>query len=502
MEETRGTRIAKNTLYLYGRMLLSMVITLYTSRVVLNALGASDYGIYNVVTGFVVTFGFLNSAMHASVQRFLTVEMKAKNIDRLNQIFSMGVAIHLILALVIILIAEPIGIYFVQEKLVIPTDRLNAATWIFHFSIITLFFGIMNVPYKALIIAREDMGAFSAISLIDVFAKLVIALILVYCTNDRLILYGISLMLVAVVIQLFYMFYCISHYEEGRYRPFWNKSLFSEMSGFAGWNLIGVFAGIIYNQGVNIVLNIFGGPVVNAARAIAFQVSGAANQLVSNFQLAANPPIMKAYTMKDKSVFRLLTSSCKLSYILLLCLVLPFIIECPFILQVWLKDAPAYSIVFTRLAMIDILVCSLAGPIHTLIQATGKIRKYQIIVSGILLMNLPFSYVLLKIGMDYECTFIVSILLSILALVVRYILLRSFILYSISELFFRFMLPIMGLTLMVTIVAIFIHSFIDNDLYRLVYVCLFSWMTIGGGAWFLVLDHNEKILFLRILKRK
>ena len=352
-----------------------MIVTLYTSRVVLNTLGASDFGIYNVVTGFVVSFGFLNSAMHTSVQRFLTVEMKENNHERLNQIFSMGVTIHLILALAMVIIAEPIGLYFVQTKLVIPLERMEAA--------------------------------FAAISLIEVFAKLAIAIALVYSILDKLILYGVLLMIVAVTIQLFYMWYCISHYEEGKYKRFWNKKLFGEMSCFAGWNLIGVFAGIVYNQGVNIVLNIFGGPIVNAARAIAFQVSGAANQLVTNFQLATNPPIMKAYATGDKSVFRLLSSSSKLSYILLLFIVIPFLLECSYVLKLWLKEVPEYSIMFVRLAMIDILVCSLAGPLHTLMQATGSIRKYQIIVSGVLLMNLPLSYLMLKIGMSFDSTFYV-----------------------------------------------------------------------------------------------
>lgn len=502
MVETRGTRIAKNTIYLYGRMLLSMIITLYTSRVVLNALGVSDYGIYNVVTGFVVSFGFLNSAMNASVQRFLSVEMKSGNNDRLNQIFSMGVTIHFVLALAIVLVAEPIGIYFVQEKLVIPTDRLNAAIWVFHLSVVTLFFGIMNVPYKALIIAHENMGAFAAISLVEVFSKLVIAIAIVYSTSDKLILYGILLMLVAVSVQLFYMIFCITHYEEGHFKKFWSKKLFKEMSSFAGWNLIGVFAGIVYNQGVNIVLNIFGGPIVNAARAIAFQVSGSANQLVTNFQLAANPPIMKAYASQDKSVFRLLLSSSKLSYVLLLCIVIPFVLECPFVLKIWLKNVPDYSVMFTRLAMIDILVCSLAGPLHALMQATGSIKKYQIVVSGVLLMNLPFSYLLLKLGFGYNWTFIISIILSTVALAIRCFLLKYYVRFSTRELIMKFILPILGLTIISFIVSMIIHLLLKESFVRLLLVCFVCWLVIIITSWFEVLDTNEKSLFLRIIKRK
>lgn len=502
MIESRGSRIAKNTVFLYGRMMLSMIVTLYTSRIILNILGASDFGIYNVVTGFVVSFGFLNSAMHASVQRFLTVEMKENNIEKLNQIFSMGVIIHLILALIMVLIAESVGLYFVKNKLVIPLDRLNAAIWIFHFSVLVLFLGIMNVPYKALIIAREDMGAFAAISLIEVFSKLGVAIAIVHCVRDKLIIYGFLLMLIAIVIQLFYMYYCVHNYKEGRFKKFWNGKLFKEMSSFAGWNLIGVFAGIVYNQGVNIVLNIFGGPIVNAARAIAFQVSGAANQLVTNFQLAATPPIMKAYVNHDKSVFRLLSSSSKLSYILLLFIVIPFIIECPFVLKIWLKEIPEYSVMFTRLAMVDILICSIAGPIHTLIQATGTIKKYQMIISGVLLMNFPFSYVLLKIGMSYNWTFIVSIFLSIVALIIRYILLRSFIEYSMKELILKFILPILLLTVISSIAPIIVHRVKFEGWVRLLLITLISWISISAISWIGVLNVNEKSLLLRIIKRK
>ena len=475
MEESRGSRIAKNTMFLYGRMLLSMIVTLYTSREVLNTLGASDFGIYNVVTGFVVSFGFLNSAMHTSVQRFLTVEMKENNHERLNQIFSMGVTIHLILALAMVIIAEPIGLYFVQTKLVIPLERMEAALWIFHLSVIVLFFGIMNVPYKALIIARENMGAFAAISLIEVFAKLAIAIALVYSILDKLILYGVLLMIVAVTIQLFYMWYCISHYEEGKYKRFWNKKLFGEMSCFAGWNLIGVFAGIVYNQGVNIVL--------------------------TNFQLATNPPIMKAYATGDKSVFRLLSSSSKLSYILLLFIVIPFLLECSYVLKLWLKEVPEYSIMFVRLAMIDILVCSLAGPLHTLMQATGSIRKYQIIVSGVLLMNLPLSYLMLKIGMSFDSTFYVSISLSSIALVIRYCLLRSYVEYSVKELVLDFTIPIVILTIVSNIVPLVIYNYMEQGLFRLLIVCVTSWTSIALVSWICVLDKNEKSLLLRIIKR-
>lgn len=413
---SNNKRIAKNTIMLYARMIIFMVVSLYTSRVVLNSLGVEDFGVYNVVTGFVIAFGFLNSAMNASVQRFLTVEFKSDSVDRLNKIFNMSVMIHLILALLMVAIAEPIGVYFVSHKLVIPPDRMHAAMWIFHLSVLSLFFNIMNVPYRALIVTHEDMGAFALISLFEVFAKLAVAVLIAFVLFDKLIFYGLLLAGVAVLVQIFYMIYCVTKYKkEVSFQFFWERKLFNEMCSFAGWNLIGVFAGIAYNQGVNIVLNLFGGPVVNAARAIAFQVSGAANQLVTNFQMAVNPPIMKSYVAKDGKAELLVYSSSKISALLLLFIAIPAIAETPYILQLWLKTVPDYTVALTRLALVDAIVCSMAGPLHTLFQATGNIKRYQLIISSILLLNLPISYVFLKLGCEYEVTIIIAIVLSLLA---------------------------------------------------------------------------------------
>ena len=424
---TNNKRIAKNTIMLYARMIIFMVVSLYTSRVVLNSLGVEDFGVYNVVTGFVIAFGFLNSAMNASVQRFLTVEFKSDNVDRLNKIFNMSVMIHLILALLMVAIAEPIGVYFVSHKLVIPPDRMHAAMWIFHLSVLSLFFNIMNVPYRALIVTHEDMGAFALISLFEVFAKLAVAILIAFVLFDKLIFYGLLLAGVAVLVQIFYMIFCITKYKnEVSFHFFWERKLFNEMCSFAGWNLIGVFAGIAYNQGVNIVLNLFGGPVVNAARAIAFQVSGAANQLVTNFQMAVNPPIMKSYVANDGKAELLVYSSSKISALLLMFIAIPAIAETPYILQLWLKTVPDYTVVLTRLALVDAIVCSMAGPLHTLFQATGNIKRYQLIISSILLLNLPISYVFLKFGCEYEVTIIIAIVLSLLAIGARLHLVTKF----------------------------------------------------------------------------
>lgn len=487
---------------LYIRMIVFMVVSLYTSRVILNSLGVEDFGVYNVVTGFVVAFGFLNSAMTASVQRFLTVEFKKDNQGKLNQVFNMSIVIHFFLALIMVGVAEPIGLFFVQNKLVIPPERLDAAIWIFHFSVITLFFSIMNVPYRALIVTHEDMGAFAVISLFEAFAKLAAAFLIDAVLFDKLIFYGFLLAGVAILVQVFYMFLCIYKYrKEVVFKLTWDGMLFKAMCSFAGWNLIGVFAGIAHNQGINIVLNLFGGPVVNAARAIAYQVSGAANQLVTNFQMAVNPPIMKSYVAKDGRVERLVLSSSKISCILLLCIAIPAIIETPYILKLWLKTVPDYAIGFTRLTLIDAVICSMAGPFHTLFQATGKIKLYQSLISGILLLNLPFSYLLLYIGLHFDITFIVSIALSLFALIIRLILAKKYSSITMGFFLVKVFLPLALTIVMAVIIPYGLLGVMSEGVLRLFFVVIISIIILGVGSWFLVLDFNENNLVLNFARR-
>ncbi len=488
-------RIAKNTVMLYTRMVIIMLVSLYTSRVILNSLGVVDYGVYNVVTGFVLAFGFLNSAMNASVQRFLTVEFKENNSVKLNNVFNLSVLVHLILAIIVVTATEAIGLYFVKYKLVIPPERLSAAIWIFHFSVITLFFSIMNVPYRALIVTHEDMGTFAVISLFEAFAKLLIAIVIGHVIWDKLIVYGLLLALVAVIIQSFYMLNCRTRYKkEVIFRPIWDIVLFKEMTVFAGWNLFGVFAGIAYNQGVNIVMNLFGGPVVNAARAIAFQVSGAANQLVTNFQMAVNPPIMKSYVAREDTTTSLICTSSKFSNILLLIVAVPLIIEMPYILQIWLKTVPEHTVVLARLALIDALVCSFAGPLHTLFQATGDIKKYQIIISGILLLNLPFSYLFLKLGMGYEVTVIIAILLSFAALISRLFLIKQYLNLDVPYFMIRVFLPCFAVGVISSLCAWGVTRLMPVSIIRLIIVFFVAVISIFASAYPLALDSNEKLI--------
>ncbi|MDL2323458.1 lipopolysaccharide biosynthesis protein, partial [Bacteroidales bacterium OttesenSCG-928-A17] len=402
-------RITKNTTVLYIRMLFSMIVSLYTSRVVLNTLGVEDYGIYNVVGGIVVLFGFFNNAMSASTQRFLTFELDRGSFERLRSVFGVSVTLHSIIALIIFILAETIGLWFLNTQINIPFERIEAANWVYQFSIFSFIITVITVPYSASIISHEKMSFYAYLGIIEVILKLLIVFILTYGNYDKLKFYAMLTFIVILIIRFTYVLYCRKEFNESKSGFLWDKELFRSMGSFANWNLLGVFAGIGYNQGVNILLNIFFGPTINAARGITFQVQGAVNNFVSSFQTAVNPPIVKAYATNNISfLYNLVFTSSKASFFLLFIISLPVMINTEEILTLWLKNPPDYSTTFTRLILCDILVGALSGSIHTLVQATGNIKKYQLLVSGILLLNLPLSYLFLKMGYPPQITFIIS----------------------------------------------------------------------------------------------
>lgn len=387
-------RIAKNTMLLYFRMILTMLVTLYTSRVVLNTLGVEDFGIYNVVGGVVVMFSFLNSAMSSATQRFLSFELGKNNIKQFTKVFSMSINIHALIAIIILVLAETIGLWFVNTQLVIPTDRMDAANWVYQCSILAFMVTIMSVPYNASIIAHEKMAAFAYISILEVSLKLLIVFMLQWLAFDKLKLYAVLFLLVAVIIRLVYGLYCKYKIEGCRYVWTADKKLFQTLFSYAGWNLWGNMAAVGMDQGVNILLNIFFGPVVNAARGIAYQLSSAVRMFVSNFQMAVNPQIVKRYAVEDiTSMHKLIFVSSKASYLLLLFLGLPLAIEANFVLSLWLGDVPEYTVVFVRLVIVIMLIDSLSGSLITAAQATGRIKLYQTLVGGLLLFIVPISYI-------------------------------------------------------------------------------------------------------------
>lgn len=421
-------QIAKNTLALYFRMLFSMLVSLYTSRVVLNTLGVEDYGISNVVSGIVVMLSFLNSAMSSSTQRFLTFELAKKDENKLNQIFCTSVNIHLLVALITFLLSETIGLWFLNTQMVIPTERLDAAHWVYQFSIFSTMITMISVPYNASIIAHEKMNIFAYISILEIVLKLLIVYALVVFDYDKLKLLAVLNFGVVVFIRFIYGQYCGRQFKECHYRLVYEKSLFKEMSHFAGWSLFGNMAFVAFTQGLNILLNLFFGPVVNAARGISVQVQTAVQGFVTNFQMALNPQITKNYATGNlEQMHTLIFASSRYSFFLLYFLSLPILFETDTILTFWLKIFPEHTIGFIRLTLCIMMIDALANPLITAAGATGKIKIYQAVVGGILLLIVPFSYLALKLGGKPEIIYIVHFMMIVIAQIARLMMIRPLI---------------------------------------------------------------------------
>lgn len=433
IEQQNNKRIAKNTLLLYFRMLFLMAISLYTSRVVLEVLGVEDYGIYNVVGGIVTLFSFLNSAMTTSTQRYITFELGTGNIERLKTVFSTSVQIHFLISLVVVVLAETVGLWLLINKMVVPETRFIAAMWVYQLSILTTVIAIMSYPFNAAIVAHEKMSAFAYISIVEGTLKLAIVFLLSLCNSDKLVFYALLVVAVHISIQALYAIYCFKNFEETRCYFRRKKSLFKEMLFFAGWNLWGNLASILFTQGVNILLNMFFGPVVNAARAVSVQVQSAINHFSTNFQMAMNPQITKTFASGKIDEMHTLVCRCsKFTFLLLFVMCLPVLIETPIILKIWLKNVPDYTVLFLRLMLIIMIIDSSAKPLMTAAATTGKVKKYQLIIGGILLAIVPLSYMVLKLGAAPWAVFVVHLCICIVAYIVRLFIIRPMINLRIS----------------------------------------------------------------------
>lgn len=394
--EDNNKRIAKNTLFLYFRMLLTMIISLFTSRVILKALGAEDYGIYNVVGGVITMLNFITNSLSGAGSRFITFELGKGNIEKLKNTFSAIMFINIGLALLILILGETIGLWFVQNKLVIPEDRVVASLWVYQCSIITAIIGILSAPYNSLIISHEKMSAFAYISIIEVVLKLVIVYLLMLSPCDKLILYSILLLFVQLLIRFIYTKYSSRHFEESRVRPLWNVELFKEIGLYSLWTMNGNLAIVGYTQGINILLNMFFGPLVNAARGIAVQVQTAALTFVQNFLTAINPQIIKSYAVEDYNyMHNLVVAASKYGFFLMLVITFPLIVLVNPILKLWLGSVPEYTTTFVVIMLYASLLSPLSRTLVTAINATGNIKKFQIFEGTSLLMVVPMAYVLL-----------------------------------------------------------------------------------------------------------
>ncbi len=451
-------RIAKNTLILYMRMFFTMGVSLYTSRVVLNTLGVQDYGVYSIVGGIVTLFSFFNGAMTSATQRFLAFDIGKNDIIQLKKTFNSTLNIHIGISVLVLVLAETIGLWFVNYKLNLPVDRMFAVNWVYQFSVFTFLLGIIQVPYDALIVAREKMDIYAYMSIVEVFLKLIIVYLLVVFSYDKLILYAGLLFLVSFIVRAGHMQYCKWKYKESIYEFYFDKSFYKVLLSYSGWSLFGNIAAVARGQGSNILLNLFFGTVLNAAYGISMQVQGVVQTFVLNFQMAVNPQIIKQYASGDKEqCLKLIFQSAKFSYFLMFIIACPIIYNIDFILEIWLKKPPKFTSVFIVLSIINLLIDCISGPLMIAAQATGNIKWYQITLGTLIFMCLPIAYLLLKSYNDPKMIFIVIIAVNMISLFVRLFFLKKIIDLDIKS----FVLNVLSKILVVTLIIVVIFHFIN-----------------------------------------
>ena len=509
MQDTshRTRRIAKNTLMLYIRMMFMMLLGLYTSRIVLQALGESDYGVYNVVGGVVAMFTMISGALNSAVSRFITFEMGKGENAQLNKVYSTAVTIQLILAAVVVALAEPAGLWFIDNQMTIDPSRIPAARMVLHFSILAFVINLMSVPQMASITAHEKMSAYAAVGILDGSLRFGTALLVKNSSGDRLVYYAALMTLTVLIIRAAYGIYCRRNFEECRYRPVFDRPLIKEMFSFAGWNFIGVTAGVLRDHGGNILVNIFSGSVaVNAARGVALQLSNAVQSFVTNFMIAVNPQITKSYAAGERDyMFSLMRKSSRMAYYLLFVIALPVLYNIEVLLDLWLDEVPQMSVGFARLFLILSLSESLSGPLMTGMLATGKIRNYQLIVGGLVMLNFPISYIFLKLGASPESTVVVAIVISQICLFARLYMLKKMLGFPVREYLRRVYINVFKVTAVAVLIPTVLHGFIPGGFLGFVLGVAICVLCAGLSILFIGCSKSErqelKQMLIRRLKR-
>jgi O-antigen/teichoic acid export membrane protein len=496
-------RIAKNTLMLYFRQILIMLVGLYTVRVVLETLGAEDYGIYNVVAGVVTMFGFLSGSMATASQRFFAFELGRDNYGRLKQVFSLNLMIYTLLIILIILLAETIGLWFIESKLTLPMDRKNTAIWVYHVSLLSFVFTIFASPYMAMIIAHEDMNIYAYISITDIVFKLALAFLLKLIFADKLLLYGILTCTVAFVTTIIYRIVCGLKYKECKFSFLGNKTLFKEIITYTGWSLFGSLTTIIRHQAVTVLLNQFFNPIVIAARSIAMQVNSAVSSFSNNFSTAMNPAIIKSYSAGHRQgMLMLMLRGAKGSYFLMYLFVLPLVLEMPFVLSLWLKNPPEDAALFTQLTLIDALVNSISFPVMTAARATGKIRGYELILGSIQMGCFLLTWIVLLAGTPAYSAMIVNIGISILMFAARLLIVKYLIRIPIQKFVYEAIFPCCIFSIVAIILPLILRLMLRQNLITTMIVILTSILSVCGSMYAIGLSNIERRIVTKIIKQK
>jgi len=501
-----GKKIAKNTGILYFRMLLLMGVSLYTSRILLDTLGVEDFGIYNVVGGVVVMIGFLNGTMSTTSSRFITVALGHGDLNETNKTFSSILLVNILLALLVFILADSLGLWFLNEKMNIPSERENAAFWVYQLSVASIVFSIIMVPFRATIIAHEKMGAFAYISLFDAFAKLGIIYLLIVSPIDKLIFYAILMLLVHIVDVFIYIIYCLRKFDEANFRINGDRIIIKKVFSFITWSSYGSFVTVGFTQGLNIILNLFFGPVVNAARGVAVQVQHAVVHFTDNFQTAINPQLIKLTAQENfVDASQLLIASSKYSFFLLCILGLPIIIETPFIMGLWLKEVPDYSVSFCRIILITSIFGALANALRVVNQAEGNIKKFQLYECSLLLLIMPISYFALKIWQIPILVFIVHLIIELMAQFVRISIvvpkIRMSFLSYVKQVYFR-ILPVFFFPLLISYILSFI---LPKGILSVIIVIFFLEVVLLTLIYYIGLTYQERTfvtsMFVKFIKK-
>lgn len=487
-------RIAKNTIVLYFRMIFVLFVSLYSTRVILNTLGVVDYGIYNVVGGFVAMFAFLNNSLNNGIQRFYNYQKSKYGIESVKDVYSCAILIQLALAFIIFVILESVGIWYINNVMVIPLDRLLSAQIIYHFSIASLVLVILQIPYGAAIISYEKMGYYAFVGMLDAVLKLITAIILPYLSADKLIVYGLLMFGISVINFILYFIYCKTNFTELVFNKNVNVSLLKEIIFFSSWNVLGTFAYMAKDQGISVLLNVFFGPVINAAKGISAQVNGALHGFSTNIVTAVRPQLVQAYAEENYGRARsLMFSLSKAIFIMLLILSLPVMIELNYILKIWLGNSiPEYTTIFTILVIVNMIISSMNTPLSQIIHASGKMRRYQITTSLILTSILPVSWFFLVLGFDAYVVFFISIIICVFNQYVCLILVQEVLDFSIMDYMNQVVYPCMLLTLFGTIIPLIIHYIISEGLLRLCLILIVSFTLTASGAYLFVFNLSEK----------
>jgi len=504
--DSNSKRIAKNTLLLYLRMFLIMAISIYTSRVILNALGVDDYGIYNVVGGFVGLFAVVNASLVSAIVRFITTEQGIGNLENEKKIFCTSINVEIIVASIVLLLAETLGLWFLNERMVIPAEKLFAANVVYQLSLASFVISLISIPYTASIVAHEKMSAFAYISIIDAVWRLVVAYVICVIDDNRLIVYAILLSFVTILVQIIYIVYCKRKFPECIYHLLFDKEILGRMLRFAGWETIGSSASVVRDQGLNVMLNLFFGPAVNAARGISMQVYTAVINFVNNFSMALNPQIYKAYAQDNRDyLMKLVFNGARLSYYLMFLLSLPILINTPYILELWLKNVPEHTVTFVRLVLITGLISAFSETLVTTQNATGKNKWYQIIIGGTNFLTLPIAYLFLWLGNAPESVFFVTIFIEIVRLFLRLPILKRMVDIDIRRFLKEVILMPFVISIEASIIPWVAKENVDANFINFVFISLLCVISVLTIVYIQGLNREERQLVVnqagKMLKR-